>query len=136
MALLTHFLGMALEPEIKNPRVSRAQRIGDEGLARSTRISQGRAVNNRYDAERHARWVYRMAKEIDPVTAYLVSAAYEVKGLLSGQPFIQARMDLNNNRLGLDAAVSGKRIPNRRDPSLATIDKPSGKLQGRGVYPY
>lgn len=136
MGLLFQALGRVFEPEIRNPRVLRAQRIGDEEYARSQRISGGRHINNRYDAERHARWVYRMAKEIDPVTAYLVSAAYEAKGLLSGQPFREARMDLNNNRIGLDAARNGKPIPNRRDPDLTTIDTRSGKLQGRGVHPY
>jgi hypothetical protein len=77
-----------------------------------------------------------MAKEIDPVTAYLVSAGHEVTGLLSGEPFKEARMDLNNNWVGLDAALSRKPIPNRRDPDLATIDPRNGKLQGRGVYPF
>lgn len=135
MGLLTQF-GRGVRSALEKHSLSNLRRIGDEEYARSQRISGGRHINNRYDAERHARWVYRMAKEIDPVTAYLVSAAYEAKGLLSGQPFREARMDLNNNRIGLDAARNGKPIPNRRDPDLTTIDTRSGKLQGRGVHPY
>jgi hypothetical protein len=135
MGLLTQYLASALD-EFKKPRLSPARRIADEEEARAFRISRGRAWNNRYDAERHARWAYRMAKEIDPVTAYLVSVGHEVTGLLKGEPLREARMDMNNNWVGLDAARSGKPIPNRRDPDLATIDFRSKKLQGRGVYPF
>ncbi len=111
--------------------IERGQRIANEELARTRRIGPpGSGHNDIYDAERHARWVYRMAKEISPIAAQAFYVQHELQGNVNGQPWNEYQMDMHNNLVGLNAALRGKAIPTRRNSSLYVIDRSTGKLSG------
>jgi RHS repeat-associated protein len=100
-----------------------ARRIGDEEIARTYRITRGYKLgghNDLFDAERHARWVYRMSMEIGSGWAGVFATGHEF-GEIFSQPFIEMRMDLSNNSLGLKAAVDGLGMPTMSNPGLVYI---------------
>lgn len=99
-----------------------AQRIAREELARTRRIAPNGGWNDIYDAERHARWVYRMASEIGPNVALQVSTAHEIEGMLRGQPLREARMDAANNARGLAEFLAGRSIPTIHTRGLITLE--------------
>jgi hypothetical protein len=103
--------------------VQRATRIADEEKARS--IAQARAAgvsahNNRFDAERHARWTYRMAKELGPTIATIAGIGHEIGNIAHFEPLGEALMDLHNNGVGIGHA---------RTPCLVTI-RPQARYPG------
>jgi hypothetical protein len=107
--------------------------IAMEELARTQRITDNYRLgghNDIYDAERHARWVYRMSVAVGSGWAGLFGLGHEVEGAASGQPFIEMQMDLNNNSIGMNAAINGSGIPTRSTPGLVTIQ--GGKLARQG----
>jgi RHS repeat-associated protein len=85
--------------------------------------------NNIYDAERHARWTYRMATETGSGWAGVFGTGYELTGMLNGQPLAEMLMDLNNNAVGLQAAMNGAGMPTTSTPGLMTLE--GGKLVKR-----
>jgi hypothetical protein len=115
-------------PERGEGAIERGRRIAREELARTRRIGPPRSGHNdRYDAERHARWVYRMAKEIGFAAAQAFYTQHELEGLANGQPFNEYQMDMHNNKVGLDAALRGEPIPSINDSRLVVIE-PDGSL--------
>jgi hypothetical protein len=83
--------------------------------------------NDRFDAERHARWSNRMATEIGPIFAQVAGSGHEVTNeLLDGQPGAESYMDLHNNAEGRRAARDRRPIdpgrlqvsPNVRRPPI------------------
>ncbi|HEV2816261.1 MAG TPA: RHS repeat-associated core domain-containing protein, partial [Allosphingosinicella sp.] len=101
----------------------RAREIAREELERTRRIAPpGGGHNDIYDAERHARWVYRMAAELGVAAATAYSQGHEFEGLLSGSPLRETRMDLHNNEVGLYEFSAGHPIPTVNTPSLTYID--------------
>jgi RHS repeat-associated protein len=110
-----------------------AERIAKEELKRTRTLTEkhGRGGHNdRYDAERHARWVYRMSMEIGSGWAGLFGFAHEIEGLLNTsrpQPLIEMRMDLNNNKVGMQSAIQGRGAPTMDTPGLTFIE--DGKLK-------
>lgn len=78
----------------------------NEGLENAERIAQEELQkrpsghNNIVDALRHFSWMERVSREVDPFIAWVVGTGHEVDGLLRGQPFSEALMDLHNNHLG------------------------------------
>lgn len=108
-----------------------ARRIADEELQRTRTITQNYKLgghNDIYDAERHARWCYRMAVEIGSGWAGLFSTGHEIEGEVNGQPFIELQMDLSNNAFGRLAAENGDGIPTLATRGLVYIK--DGKLVG------
>lgn len=53
--------------------------------------------------------------------AGVFATTHEGEGIYDGQPFIELRMDLNNNSLGMNAAINGTGIPTRSTPGLMYI---------------
>jgi RHS repeat-associated protein len=110
-----------------------ARQIANEELARTKRITDNYRLgghNDIFDAERHARWVYRMSVAVGSGWAGLIAAGHEGEGMLGGQPFNEMRMDMNNNSLGMNAAINGAGIPNRSTPGLMYIS--GGNLVKKG----
>lgn len=104
-------------------RYAHAQRIAEEELGRTFKLrGRGGGHNDIYDAERHARWIYRVAREIDVPTAQAVGSAYELRGTLRGQPLRELRMDLHNNAVGLSEFLNGRPIPTIKTRELMYID--------------
>lgn len=66
--------------------------------------------NNEGDAMRHAEWSRRMSEEVGPGTSWVAGMANEVKGLLNGQPWGEAMMDIKNNAEGRAAAREGRPV--------------------------
>jgi hypothetical protein len=100
-----------------------ALRIAKEELDRTERITDGYRLgghNDLYDAERHARWTYRMSMEIGSGWAQVFALGHEVQVILS-QPIIEMRMDITNNALGMQAAMNGSGIPTLSSPGLVYI---------------
>jgi hypothetical protein len=64
---------------------------------------------------------YKMAVAIGEGWAGLFGTGDEVEGMVEGQPFIEAQMDLNNNTVVLSAARNGSGIPTRGTPGLEDI---------------
>lgn len=107
-----------------------ARRIAAEELERTRKLTLGYRLgghNDLYDAERHSRWVYRMAMTIGSGWAGMFATGHEFQEVLS-QPFIEMRMDLSNNALGLQAAMNGSGIPSMSTPGLVYIY--NGQLVG------
>ncbi|HEX2653200.1 MAG TPA: RHS repeat-associated core domain-containing protein, partial [Xanthobacteraceae bacterium] len=110
-----------------------ARQIANEELARTQRITDNFRLgghNDIFDAERHARWVYRMSVAVGSGWAGLFATAHEGDGMLGGQPFNEMRMDLRNNSLGMNAAINGTGIPTRSTPGLTYIR--NGQLVRKG----
>lgn len=59
-----------------------------------------------------------MSVEIGSGWAGLFATGHEVEGAFDRQPFNELRMDLNNNRIGLEAARNGTGIPTRSTHGL------------------
>jgi len=78
----------------------------------------GRPEDNAYDAERHARGSYRLAKEVGPLWAGAVGNLHELTGIAEGGSWRASVMDLHNNEIGRRAAAEGRPIPNRQTPGL------------------
>ena len=107
-------------------------------LARQAGLKGAR--NNIYDAERHARWSGRMAREVDPITAVVAGYGHEAKNLIEGawragyyyatrgahearyraegrptprmaQVWDEIQRDSRNNATGRATANSGRPIP-------------------------
>jgi len=68
-----------------------------------------------------------MAMELGSGWAGLFATGHEVREI-PGQPFIETRMGLSINALGLKAAVNGRGIPNISTPGLVYIY--NGQLAG------
>jgi len=49
---------------------------------------------------RHAVWNSRMVHETNTFTAWVAGTGHEIEGLLNGQPWGEAMMDLHNNAVG------------------------------------
>lgn len=108
--------------------ISHARRIANEELARNG------GLNDVSDAERHARWAYRMAKEINPTVAQIIYTGHEIDDTIRGQPFRELVMDMHNNSVGLTAARAGRSIPKRNDRNLVILDNRPGRF-GYKKYP-
>lgn len=104
-----------------------------EGLAKDRKrmlnLDRLPGHNDDIDAARHAETSYRVASEVDPLTAEILGNGVEAVGLLRAVPAAlsdlargrkvpdyaaEMRMDLHNNAVGRAAAVSGQGI----DPRL------------------
>lgn len=110
-----------------------AQRIASEESARTRALTldyQLGGHNDLYDAERHARWVYRMSIEVGSGWASLFATAHELEGSAKGQPAIEAEMDRINNAIGMNAAINGTGMPTRSTPGLTYIK--DGRLVKNG----
>ncbi len=110
-----------------------AKRIASEELARTKALTldyQLGGHNDLYDAERHARWVYRMSIEVGSGWAGLFATAHELEGSAQGQPAIEAEMDRINNAIGMNAAINGTGMPTRSTPGLTYIK--DGRLAKNG----
>ena len=90
--------------------LNRAIEIGNEELRKRGKGNH----NNSGDAMRHAEWSRRMAEEIGPVTSWIAGTANEAKGLLHGQPWGEAMMDLHNNAEGRAAAKEKRPVDKSR----------------------
>jgi hypothetical protein len=109
-----------------------AQQIAREELARTKRITDNYRLgghNDIYDAERHARWVYRMSVAVGSGWAGLFATGHEFQEIF-GQPTMEMRTDMHNNSLGMRAARDGTGIPKRSTPGLVYIR--GSKLVRRG----
>lgn len=82
--------------------VQRAREIAQEELA-----NRPTGHNNAEDAMRHAEWQRRTAEETNAFTAWAAGLQHEIEGLLDGQPWAEAIMDLYNNAVGREAAAEG-----------------------------
>lgn len=103
-----------------------ARQIANEELVRTQMITDDYSLgghNDIYDAERHARLVYRMTVAIGSGWAGVFATGHEFQEEISLEPqaFIEMQMDLHNNSVGLNAAVNGSGIPTRSTPGLETI---------------
>ena len=58
--------------------------------------------------------------EIGSGWAGVFGTGHEIERLFD-QPFIEMRMDMNNNSVGMQAAIKGLGIPNRSTPGLVYI---------------
>ena len=111
-----------------------ALRIAGEEAERTRLLTNDFTIgghNDLYDAERHARWVYRMTVELGSGLASAFATAHELEGMVKGQPFIETQMDLANNSLGMNAAINGSGIPDRSTPGLIYIQ--DGRLVSNGT---
>ena len=103
--------------------IVRGRQIAREELTRTQRVAPpGAGLNDVYDAERHARWTYRMARELGSGFAQLFSEQHEYEGLLRGQPLREFRMDMHNNMIGIRAFEKGDPIPTTSTPGLMYLD--------------
>ncbi len=112
--------------------VTIARQIAKEESARTKRITDNFRLgghNDIYDAERHARWVYRMSLAVGSGWAGVFATGHEFQEIF-GQPTIEMQMDLNNNSLGMNAAIEGTGIPTRSTPGLTF--RRGNKLVRRG----
>lgn len=104
-----------------------ARRIANEELQRTESLMRQRGIrrfNDVYDAERHARWTYRMSQEIGPRLAHQISSLYEMKGLLyDRQPIRNSRMDLHNNALGIREYLNNRPIPSITTTGLMYLEE-------------
>ena len=110
-----------------------ARQIANQELARTQRITDNYRLgghNDIFDAERHARWVYRMSVAVGSGWAGLFGAGHEGEDMLGGQPFSEMQMDMNNNSLGMNAAINGAGIPTRSTQGLMYMS--GGKLVKKG----
>jgi hypothetical protein len=104
-------------------RIAREEAARTEALVRQRRIST-RGFNDIYDAERHARWTYRMSQELGPRVAHKLSSIYEIKGLVyDRQPLRSSRMDLHNNAIGIREYLNNRPIPNISTRDLIYIEE-------------
>lgn len=119
-------------PDVVAPRarpnpLSVARRIASEELRRTEALVRQRGAtgsNDLYDAERHARWTYRMSQEIGPRLAHQISSLYEMKGLLyDRQPVRNSRMDLHNNALGIREYLNNRPIPSTTTRGLMSLEE-------------
>jgi hypothetical protein len=100
--------------------LERANQIADEEKARAkvqARMDGVHPLNNRFDAERHARWTYRMAKDLGPTLATIIGIGHEITGL-PALKFNETLMDLHNNGVGIGQARAGGALPNTSTPGL------------------
>ncbi len=110
-----------------------AQKIALEEKERTRLLTNNYSIgghNDIFDAERHARWVYRMSVEIGSGWAGLFAAGHEAEGIAKGQPLIEAQMDAANNSFGMNAAINGSGIPTLSTPGLTYIE--NGRLVQNG----
>jgi hypothetical protein len=108
-----------------------ARRIAAEETERTRKMTDNYRLgghNDLFDAERHARWTYRMSMELGAVYADLFSTGHEFEGLLT-QPLIEMSMDLLNNSVGMAAALNGSGMPTMSTPGLVYIS--DGRLVRR-----
>lgn len=75
----------------------RTKQIASEELAK-----RPSSHNDIGDAMRHAEWMRRTTQETNACTAWLAGTGHEIEGLLDGQPWGEAIMDLHNNAVGRD----------------------------------
>jgi RHS repeat-associated protein len=105
----------------------RAHQIGNEELARTRKIAPEGGHNDLYDAERHARWTYRMAQELGWKWADLFSGGHELWDEPTHfQPSNELLMDSHNNLIGIDAARNGQPIPTVASLGLIYIHNEDG----------
>jgi hypothetical protein len=83
--------------------------------------------NDAEDAMRHAVWNSRMVHETNTFTAWVTGVGYEIGGLLNGQPWGEAMMDLNNNSVG---RAAGGHSP------INLTDLQTSPTTGFQYYPY
>lgn len=124
-----HFVRGAIErgAEFFAAPIRTAQRLGNEerkrALERAGSAGEPTAHNNRYDAERHARWNYRMAKELGPGWATALGTAYELKEFAPFETLGETLMDLRNNGVGIGQARAGGGAPSHRTPGIVTMER-------------
>ena len=104
-----------------------AERLGQEERARALEraglAGEKTAHNNRYDAERHARWNYRMAQELGPVWATAIGTGYELKEFAPLRNLGETLMDLHNNGGGVGQAQAGGNPPTYNTPGIVTMER-------------
>jgi len=106
-------------------KIERAQEIAKEELAKH------HGHNDSDDAARHSEWSKRMADELGGWFSDLVGTGHEIDGLLHGEPFNEAVMDLNNNKEGRHASNE------RRDINPNNLrNAPNGTTGVGGPYGY
>ncbi|MEW5685790.1 MAG: hypothetical protein AB1942_12805 [Pseudomonadota bacterium] len=144
-------------------KIAYAEQVMEEERLRS--IDEARAAglpdahNNAYDARRHARATKRIAEVAGPAFAELAGIGHEAHNMLDsmrvhgvagpyqagermptpGETWDESRMDLESNRVGLDAAINGTPIDESRLPTHPVQSKlgplyrhPPAGLQGFG----
>ncbi len=90
-----------------------------------------RAHNDIEDARRHAEWSKAVTEKYGAGTAKVAGWAHEIEGALPsnrgdtslGEYIKESRMDLNNNRVGREAAQNNSTINNN---DLSTPDNMKG----------
>lgn len=88
--------------------LKRARQIADEELSR-----RPRSHNDAGGAMRHAEWMRRTTQEANACTAWVAGTGHEIEGLLNGQPWPEALMDLHNNAVGRNTGRNNTAV----DPS-------------------
>jgi hypothetical protein len=73
----------------------------------SRAVKRGPAVDNEYDAQRHAEWTSRLAKELGPLHAALITDLWERWGSRGDSPQAHA-MDRHNNGVALQSVREGR----------------------------
>jgi RHS repeat-associated protein len=102
--------------------MAEAQKLANKELSNSMKkLPRHSARNTIYDAVRHARWSYTMAVDVGSGWAGVFGVGHEIDGMLNKQPFQEMVMDLNNNAVGLQAAVTGAGMPTSQTPGLLTL---------------
>ena len=88
----------------------KARELGEQAKALTQKLypnDPGRRHNDAADAFRHAYWSYTMARTFGPAEAQLFSNAHEIS---SPNPAGERYMDLYNNQVGRDLAMSGRGV--------------------------
>ena len=99
--------------------VKRGREIANEESRRTRQLTQGGGHNDVFDAERHARWTYRMSQELGYKWADWISGAHELQDEVEyQQPSNEFAMDSHNNVVGINAAINGQPIPDRNNKDL------------------
>lgn len=103
----------------------KAHQIADEELSR-----RPASHNDMGDAMRHSEWMRRTTQETNACTARLAGTGHEIEGLLNGQPWAEALMDLHNNAVGRNAGSNNMPVDTSRLWTLPNNNSTYNPYQG------
>ena len=102
-------------------------------LQRDKVTGENAGRNDIYDAERHARWMYRLTREVGLSIGKAIGDMKEAWGLIKGAGGSETAMDFHNNEVGRRDALEGKPIPSRhRTEDLIYLDEKTGTPLSNG----
>ena len=116
-----HYALLGFQAQLGMSGYDIASRIAQQEYDRTLRRAPpGAGANDAWDAERHARWSYRMAREIGVEGARFFSSMHEIWDNLirARQPIWESEMDFWNNSVGIEAYINGEPIPDIYHPRL------------------